>query len=132
MMARYSSRKLAAGWVAAAALLALAGCRSGASSCCGGHSPGRAVAAEVAAATPRPDAAGPPAARPDAGAPDARPYGGQRRCPVTGDGLGSMGAPIPVTVNGQTVYVCCKGCASRLKRNPDAYLAKVEEDRAGR
>ncbi len=59
------------------------------------------------------------------------PYGGQKTCPVTGEELGSMGAPVPVTVNGQTIYVCCQGCAGKLRKNPDAYLAKVKRECQG-
>ncbi len=54
---------------------------------------------------------------------------GQRLCPVTGEKLGSMGPPLPVTVKGQTIYVCCKACVSAVKRNPDKYLPKVAADR---
>ena len=59
-------------------------------------------------------------------------YGGQKTCPVMGEELGSMGPPIPVTVKGQTVYVCCRGCVSKVQRDPDTYLAKVMAERAGR
>lgn len=60
----------------------------------------------------------------------ARAYGGQKTCPVTGEELGSMGPPIPINVQGQTVYVCCRGCAGRLQRDPDVYLAKMMAERA--
>ncbi|MBX9582349.1 MAG: hypothetical protein K2X87_18755 [Gemmataceae bacterium] len=56
-------------------------------------------------------------------------YGGQRTCPVTGQALGSMGPPVPVTLGGQTVYVCCKACVAKIQRDPDAYLRKVQADR---
>ena len=59
-------------------------------------------------------------------------YGGQKKCPVTGEELGSMGDPIPVGVSGQTVYVCCKGCAKQALADPVKTLAAVEADRAGR
>ncbi len=62
----------------------------------------------------------------------AVPYGGQKLCPVTDDELGSMGAPIPVTVRGQTIWVCCRGCVAKVQRDPDKYLRKVEAERAGR
>ncbi|MBI2806260.1 MAG: hypothetical protein HYX68_14875 [Planctomycetes bacterium] len=59
-------------------------------------------------------------------------YGGQKTCPVTGDALGSMGAPIPVSLaGGQTIYVCCRGCANRVQRDPATYLRKVEAERNG-
>jgi hypothetical protein len=44
-------------------------------------------------------------------------------CPVTGKPLGSMGPPVSVTVNGQTVQLCCEGCESRLRKSPDKYLS---------
>jgi YHS domain-containing protein len=43
-----------------------------------------------------------------------------------------MGEPIPVQVKGQTIYVCCKSCAAKVKKDPDKYLKKVEAERAGR
>ena len=59
-------------------------------------------------------------------------YGGQKTCPVTGHELGSMGAPIPVTVKGQTIYVCCRGCVAKVQRDPDTFLRKVEAERGQR
>ena len=57
-------------------------------------------------------------------------YGGQKTCPVTGEALGSMGAPISVnTPGGQTIYVCCRGCANRVLRDPATYSQKVEAER---
>ena len=38
-----------------------------------------------------------PAAPPGGAAAVAAPYGGQKTCPVIGEELGSMGAPVPVT-----------------------------------
>ena len=49
----------------------------------------------------------------------------QKICPVTGEPLGSMGAPVRVAVSGRTVFVCCKGCEKPLLRKPDEYLAKI-------
>lgn len=46
----------------------------------------------------------------------------QRTCPVTGEPLGSMGKPIRVDVSGRSIYVCCAGCVSAVKRNPEKYL----------
>ncbi len=45
-------------------------------------------------------------------------------CPVTGKPLGSMGPPVSVTVNGQTVQLCCEGCEERLRKSPEKYLSK--------
>lgn len=46
----------------------------------------------------------------------------QTTCPVTGARLGSMGDPVPVEVDGRTVYVCCAGCVEKLRENPEKYL----------
>ena len=59
----------------------------------------------------------------------ALPYGGQKTCPVTGEELGSHGAAIPVSIQGQTIYVCCESCVNAVRRNPGAYLPKVEAER---
>lgn len=74
-------------------------------------------------------AGGAPAASPPAPAATSALYGGQRTCPVTGETLDPDGSAIPVTVRGQTIYVCCSGCAAKVKRAPDAYLAKVATER---
>lgn len=121
----------AVGGLAAGALLVslLAGCSStgGCRSCrwqsAGGPPP--APAASPGHAPP----AGAAVAEP---APRSGPYGGQKKCPVTGEELGSMGEPVTVQLGGQTVYVCCKGCAKRALADPAKTLASVEADRAGR
>ena len=124
------------GWVfglglGAVVLFALAGCRSSGgcgSGCGGGCCRGSA-----------PTSLGPQAAPATVALPslataraDAKPYGGQKTCPVMGEELGSMGPPIPVAVKGETVYVCCRGCAAKVQRDPDLYLAKVRAERDGR
>lgn len=43
-------------------------------------------------------------------------------CPVTGAKLGSMGEPVPVDIDGRTIYVCCRGCVGKLQQNPQKYL----------
>jgi len=58
-------------------------------------------------------------------------YGGQKTCPVTDEPLGSMGPPVPVTVKGRTIYVCCQGCVETVERDPDVYLAKAMRERSG-
>jgi hypothetical protein len=55
----------------------------------------------------------------------------QRICPVTGALLGSMGVPVKITLRGQTVFLCCKGCLGKAKRNPDEMLEKLTEAAAG-
>ena len=51
----------------------------------------------------------------------------QQVCPVTGAKLGGMGDPVKVLIDGQPLYLCCKGCVAKVKRNPEAYLAKVAQ-----
>lgn len=46
----------------------------------------------------------------------------QKVCPVSGQPLGGMGKPIPVTVGDQMVYVCCAGCIDAVKENPAKYF----------
>jgi hypothetical protein len=49
----------------------------------------------------------------------------QKICPVTEEPLGSMGAPIKVTVEGRDVFVCCEGCVDELKNNFAKYQDKL-------
>lgn len=61
----------------------------------------------------------------------ATSYGGQKHCPVTGEELDPAGGAVPVAVRGETIYVCCEGCAAKVKANPDAYLSRVRAERGG-
>ena len=49
----------------------------------------------------------------------------QKICPVTELPLNSMGGPVPVTVAGRKVFICCAGCEARLKQEPQKYLARL-------
>ena len=49
----------------------------------------------------------------------------QHMCPVSGEMLGTMGAPIKVDLQGQQVWICCEGCRNQLLENPDEFLAKL-------
>ena len=51
----------------------------------------------------------------------------QKICPVSGEELGSMGAPIKVDVKGKPVFICCEGCKEELLAKPDEYLAKLQK-----
>ena len=52
----------------------------------------------------------------------------QRFCAVQeGIRLGSMGVPVKVTVKGQAVYLCCKGCEKKALADPAKTLEKVKE-----
>ena len=50
----------------------------------------------------------------------------QHMCPVSGEMLGTMGAPEKVDVNGKSVWICCDGCKDKLLADPDKYLAKLK------
>ena len=51
----------------------------------------------------------------------------QHFCPVSGEMLGTMGAPKKVDVDGQPVWICCDGCKDKLLADPDKYLAKIAD-----
>jgi Cu(I)/Ag(I) efflux system membrane fusion protein len=51
----------------------------------------------------------------------------QQNCPVLGNRLGSMGAPVPVVLQGQKVFLCCKMCIKKAKANEKKTLAKAAE-----
>ncbi len=55
---------------------------------------------------------------------DELPVSKQGTCPVTGKPLGSMGTPVSITINGQTVQLCCEGCEERLRKSPEKYLSR--------
>ena len=131
------TRRSLCGALAGAAVALLVPLAAGCSSPCGGRtcrkdSPGAAPAPLGYNVPVGPAAPVLPATPPGGAAAAAAPYGGQKRCPVMGEELGAMGDPIPVTVKGQTVYVCCRGCAAKAQRDPDKTLAAVAADRAGR
>lgn len=57
----------------------------------------------------------------------------QRFCAVqTHQRLGSMGVPLKLDVQGQPVFVCCKGCEKKALGDPDATLARVASLKAGK
>jgi hypothetical protein len=52
----------------------------------------------------------------------------QHMCPVSGEMLGTMGAPQKIDVNGRNVWICCDGCKDQLLEKPDEYLAKLRQE----
>lgn len=55
----------------------------------------------------------------------------QRFCAVlTQSKLGSMGAPIKLTLAGETVFLCCSGCQGEATANPEKIAARAKELRA--
>ena len=56
----------------------------------------------------------------------------QRFCAVMGESrLGSMGPPIKLDIEGNTVFLCCEGCTKRAQSNPKKTLAAVQKLREG-
>ena len=54
----------------------------------------------------------------------------QKKCPIRGTSLGSMGTPVKVVLKDQPVFLCCDACVERAKANADQTLAKVKELKA--
>lgn len=46
-------------------------------------------------------------------------------CIVSGEKLGSMGAPVVYVHEGQEVKFCCKNCLPDFKKEPAKYLVKL-------
>ena len=46
-------------------------------------------------------------------------------CLVTGEKLGSMGAPVSIVHQGQEVKFCCKPCISKFNASPAKYLGSL-------
>ncbi|MGN6546160.1 MAG: efflux RND transporter periplasmic adaptor subunit, partial [Aureliella sp.] len=46
-------------------------------------------------------------------------------CPVTKEPLGSMGKPLKVSIDGDSVFVCCKGCVKAAEANAAETLEQV-------
>lgn len=55
----------------------------------------------------------------------------QKFCAVSEQGrLGSMGKPVKIELEGKPVFLCCEGCESVARKDPQATLAKVEKLKA--
>jgi len=51
----------------------------------------------------------------------------QKYCAIANKNfLGSMGAPIRLELDGEPVFLCCKGCVGKAKADPTGTLAKVD------
>lgn len=51
----------------------------------------------------------------------------QKVCLVSDEALGSMGKPMKLDVQGQSVFICCEGCKDALTEAPGKYLAKLKK-----
>jgi xanthine dehydrogenase accessory factor len=49
----------------------------------------------------------------------------QGLCPVSGEGLASMGGPFLVEHKGQKVKLCCEGCKEDFEKDPEKFLKIV-------
>ena len=68
----------------------------------------------------------PPPAAPVSPQPDDRQLAARQKvCPVTEKPLDSMGGPVKVDLGGRVVFICCKGCEGRLRKNAAEYLSKL-------
>ena len=57
---------------------------------------------------------------------DRRLADAQKFCAVLTDNLlGSMGTPVKVAVNGESVFLCCDGCKGKARREADETLANL-------
>jgi membrane fusion protein, copper/silver efflux system len=51
----------------------------------------------------------------------------QKICPVTNRPLGWMGTPTRLLAKGKVVFLCCDGCESEFRGDPEKYLARLAE-----
>jgi YHS domain-containing protein len=51
----------------------------------------------------------------------------QAVCPVSGEHLGSMGAPVKVDAEGRSFYLCCKNCKEEVASDPKGVIAKLDK-----
>ena len=55
----------------------------------------------------------------------------QRFCPILPNSrLGSMGPPVRLVLDGETVFLCCPGCRSQAEMNPKKTAGRVKELRS--
>lgn len=48
-------------------------------------------------------------------------------CLVSGEKLGSMGAPVTLEYEGRTLKFCCAMCIGSFQDDPEGYLKKLDE-----
>ncbi len=51
----------------------------------------------------------------------------QSVCPVSYHALGSMGPPVKVTHDGQSLFLCCDGCKDEFDKDPQVFMAKLKK-----
>ena len=50
-------------------------------------------------------------------------------CPVSGEGLKSMGEPFAFEHKGTKVELCCEGCKEDFDADPEKYLAVIRGEK---
>lgn len=50
----------------------------------------------------------------------------QRICPIMQQPLGTHGTPIKLTIHGEDLFVCCRGCVRKAEADPAHYLAQIK------
>lgn len=50
-----------------------------------------------------------------------------KKCPVSGDSVGSMGEGRTVVYKGKAVRLCCAGCVKSFAKDPAKFLAIAEK-----
>ena len=53
---------------------------------------------------------------------------GNKICPVSGEEAGGMGPVFPYEHEGKIYNLCCEMCALDFKKDPQKYIAKVNEE----
>lgn len=56
---------------------------------------------------------------------DQKLVAAQKICPVTGADLNSMGGAVPVQLADRRVFICCAGCETALRKDPEKHLKKL-------
>jgi Cu(I)/Ag(I) efflux system membrane fusion protein len=56
----------------------------------------------------------------------------QKLCPVLRTRLGSMGRPVTLVLDGQPVFLCCKGCEAEARDHPEQTRRTARELTAGK
>jgi Cu(I)/Ag(I) efflux system membrane fusion protein len=62
---------------------------------------------------------------------DRRRAENQEYCPVLGTRLGGMGTPVKLTLRGQAVFICCKGCEAKARSDEGKTLDKAMKQSRG-
>lgn len=73
------------------------------------------------------DSASSEAAAPTATTAEVQPVN-NKKCPVSGEPVGSMEKDAHIDYNGYRVGLCCKGCIDVFNQDPQKFLAKAQQD----